>query len=562
MALQRLETSPEEDLVNITIPGSGMFKLPRGSEAGKAMMFDTAERSTPVMAVKIDNSLEDLNTVITDDCTVEFVDLESDEGMRIYQNGLIIVLSRAAREIIPECDVIIENSLSNAVYGEIKFGGSLRIEDIEKIEKRMRSLINGGGQIERIDMSVEEAVALFKEKGMKDKVELLEYWDDERVEVLKCGDYYTYAMIPVVPDINLLKYFRLRFYLPGFILEMPRKEDPLRLPEYIEQGKLANVFFEAGKWGKILRVRDVVSLNKVLERGDTGDLVRVAEAFQEKKISRIADMITENIDRIRVVLIAGPSSSGKTTFSKRLSIQLKVNGITPYAISLDDYFVNREQTPLDKDGNYDFESIDAIDRTLFNEHLIKLIQGEEVVLPHFNFKTGKREYRGDKLKLHRNALIIIEGIHGLNDKLTSSIPKGRKFKIYVSAITHLSLDNQIRIHTTDLRMMRRMVRDYNYRGYSAAQTLERWPMVRRGEEKNIFPFQEEADAMFNSALVYEMAALKGYVEPLLNELTRDCPQYSEARRLLRILSFFHRLDCEDIPSDSIIREFIGQSCFY
>jgi uridine kinase len=300
----------------------------------------------------------------------------------------------------------------------------------------------------------------------------------------------------------------------------------------------------------------------VLERGDPGDLIRVAEAFQEKKISQVADMITSNIDRIRIVLIAGPSSSGKTTFSKRLSIQLRVNGLNPYAISLDDYFVDREKTPRDEKGDFDFESIDAIDRELFNEHLIKLIQGEEIELPRYNFKTGMREYHGEKLKLKSYDLIVIEGIHGLNDKLTASIPQGRKFKVYVSALTHLSLDRQNRIHTTDLRLIRRMVRDYNFRGYSAVQTLERWPMVRRGEEKNIFPFQEEADAMFNSALVYELAVLKGYAQPLLEGVTRDFPQYSEAARLLKMLSFVRVLACDEVPSNSLLREFIGQSCFY
>ncbi|MCL6610915.1 MAG: nucleoside kinase [Peptococcaceae bacterium] len=549
-------------MVRVKIPGSGAFKLPLGSKAEEAMKFDTSARRSPVVAVKINNSLEDLKSEIKEDCTLEFVDLESEEGMRVYQNGLIMVLTRAAHEIYPECSVIVEHSLANAIYGEIRLKRALRHSDIEKIEKRMRAIINGGGAVERMVMSREEAISLFREKGMKDKVDLLGYWGPDPVEVVKCGGYHDYTLGPVVPDLNILKVFRLRFYLPGFILELPRKEDPLSLPVYIEQGKLANIFFEADKWEKVLRVRDTAALNRVLERGEAGDLIRVAEAFQEKKISQIADEIAANIDRTRIVLIAGPSSSGKTTFSKRLAVQLRVNGINPVAISLDDYFVDREDTPRDENGQYDFESLDAIDRELFNDHLIKLIQGEEIELPGYNFLTGKREYRGQKLKLSRYDLIVVEGIHGLNDLLTASIPKGRKFKVYVSALTHLSLDNQNRIHTTDLRVIRRMVRDSNYRGYTAAQTLERWPSVRRGEEKNIFPFQEEADVMFNSALVYELAVLKGYAKPLLEEITRDSPQYSEARRLLRILSFFHTVDCSEVPSNSIIREFIGESCFY
>ncbi len=548
--------------ISVNIPGAGVFELSAGSRAGEAVRFDTAARRTPVVAVKINNLLEDLSTEINEDCTLEFVDLECEDGMRVYQSGLIMVLNRAALEIFPECSVLVEHALANAIYGEIKLKRALKASDIEKIEQRMRAIINGGGEVKREAVSREDAVKLFSEREMKDRLDLLSYWKSTAVTLVKNGNSADYALGPVVPDLGILKTFRLRFYLPGFILELPRKDTPLELPEYVEQGKLANIFFEADKWERVLRVRDVVALNRVLERGEAGDLVRVAEAFQEKKISRIADEIAANIDRIRIVLIAGPSSSGKTTFSKRLSVQLKVNGINPVAISLDDYFVDREKNPVDEDGRYDFESLDAIDRPLFNEHLIKLIQGEEIDLPSYNFRTGKREYSGQKLKLGRYDLIVVEGIHGLNDRLTSSVPKGRKFKIYVSALTHLSLDRRNRVHTTDLRVVRRMVRDYNYRGYTAAQTLERWPLVRRGEERNIFPFQEEADMMFNSALVYELAVLKGYAEPLLKGIGRDCPQYSEAGRLLKLLSFFNLMDCYEVPSNSIIREFIGQSCFY
>ncbi len=562
MADPDIKKTSDRNMVRVRIPGSGTFELPVGSKAEEAMKFDTSARRSPVVAVKINNSLEDLKTGINEDCTLEFIDLECDDGMRVYQSGLIMVLNRAALEVFPECSVIVEHSLANAIYGEIKLKRALKDSDIEKIEKRMRSIINGGGGVERFVLTREEAVNLFRQKGMRDKVDLLAYWGPSPVEMIKCGDYCDYALGPVVPDLNILKVFRLRFYLPGFILELPRKEDPLSLPVYVEQGKLANVFFEADKWEKVLRVRDSVALNRVLERGEAADLIRVAEAFQEKKISKIADEIANNIDRTRIVLIAGPSSSGKTTFSKRLAVQLRVNGINPVAISLDDYFVDREFTPLDDRGEYDFESLEAVDRGLFNDHLIKLVQGEEIDLPSYNFITGRREYRGQRLKLGKYDLIIVEGIHGLNDRLTASIPKGRKFKIYVSALTHLSLDNQHRIHTTDLRVIRRIVRDNNFRGYSAAQTLERWPMVRRGEERNIFPFQEEADAMFNSALVYELAVLRGYAGPLLEGITRDSPQYSEARRLIRILSFFDTIDCSEVPSNSIIREFIGDSCFY
>ena len=562
MAALEVRDIPAGEMVKVNIPGSGTFKLSGGAPAAEAMKYDTAARRSPVVAVKINNSLEDLNVALSGDCTLEFVDLESEEGMRIYHSGLIMVLTRAALEVFPECTVIVEHSLANAIYGEIKLKRALKDSDIDRIEKRMRAIVNGGGAVEKFSLPRDEASKLFRDRGQRDKVDLLAYWQEPAVDLVRCGDYCDIAMGPVVPDLGILKVFRLRFYLPGFILELPRKEDPLSLPVYLEQGRLANIFFEADKWERVLRVRDAMALNKVLERDEAGELIRVAEAFQEKKISQIADEISSNIDRTRIVLIAGPSSSGKTTFSKRLSVQLRVNGINPVAISLDDYFVDRESTPRDQNGQYDFESLDAIDRALFNDHLIKLIQGEEIELPGYNFITGKREYSGRKLRLGRYDLIVVEGIHGLNDRLTASIPKGRKFKIYVSALTHLSLDHQNRIHTTDLRVIRRMVRDNNYRGYSAGQTLERWPMVRRGEEKNIFPFQEEADVMFNSALVYELAALKGFAEPLLEGIGRDSPQYSEARRLLKTLGFFKRIGCDEVPSNSIIREFIGQSCFY
>ncbi len=458
--------------VKISIIGSGTYIMPMGSKAVEAMRYDTAARISPVVAVKINNSLEDLQAEINEDSTLEFIDLESEDGQRVYQSGLIMVLNRAAQEVLPGCKVVIEHSLSNAIYGEIRIKRALRESDIDKIEKKMRAIVNGGGKIERTVMSKEEAIRLFKERKQLDKVNLLSYWGPHPVEIIKSGDYYDYAMGPVVPDLNVLRVFRLRFYLPGFILELPRKEDPLSLPAYEEQGKLSVVFFEAGKWEKVLKVSNSVALNERLSKEGSGELIRVAEAFQEKKISKLADEISDNIDRIRIILIAGPSASGKTTFSKRLATHLQVNGINPVSISMDDYFVDRINTPRDQDGKPDFESIDAIDRVLFNDHLNKLIQGEEIEIPNYNFLTGKREYNGKKLKLGKYDLIMVEGIHGINDQLTASIPKGRKYKIYVSALTHLSLDCNNRIHTTDLRLIRRIVRDNNFRGYPAEKTLE------------------------------------------------------------------------------------------
>lgn len=555
------EKTNKNNTVTIRI-GATDFIFPSGFRAQEAIKNDSTVRISPVVAVKVNNSLKDLQTKITEDSTLEFVDLESADGQRIYQHGLIMVFSKAAKEILPKSNVIITHSLSNAVYGEIRIDRALKASDIDRIEDRMRSIIKGKTRIERIQMSRLEAIEFFKKKDLQDKADLLSYWGPYPVEIIKIDDYYDYAMGVVIPDLSILKVFKLRLYLPGFIIELPRKQDPYNLPVYEEQGKLSTVFFEAEKWNKVLKVSSLVALNQRLSIEDTGSLIRVAEAFQEIKIGQFAEEISKDADRIRIILVAGPSSSGKTTFIKRLAVLLQVSGINPVSISLDDYFLDRENTPKDKDGKTDFESLDAIDMDLFSDHMNKLVQGEEIEVPSYNFVTGKREYRGSKLKIEKNDIILLEGIHALNDLLTTSIPKGRKYKIYISALTHMNLDFNNRIHTTDLRLIRRIVRDNNFRGFSAERTLEIWPSVRRGEEKYIFPFQEQANVMFNSSLIYELPVLKMYAEPLLEDISRDSPHYSEARRLLRMLSFFQQLDSSDVPPNSILREYIGNSCFY
>ncbi len=547
-------------MVKVTILPSGEIKeIPRGTQAME--LREEINIKWPVVAAKINNAIKDLRTPLEQDCTLEFIDLSTNDGMRVYQRSLIMVLIRATCEVLPGSSVTVKHTLGNGVYGEIEHRRPLKDNDIQAIEQRMHEIVKEDEPVIRRRLKKEEVKQLFRESGEVDKIGLLRYRQSATMDIHTCGWFHDYSHGTMVPSTGFLKTFRLRYYLPGFILELPRKENPTVIPEYVEQGKLANIYHEADNWGKILGVQDVVSLNDQIAAGKSGNLVRVAEAFHEKKISRIADLIADNIDRIRIVLIAGPSSSGKTTFAQRLSIQLRVNGIRPVAISLDDYFVNRCDTPLDENGNYDFECLDALDHALFNEHLIQLIQGEKVELPSYNFNTGEREYRGETLKLDSSDLIIVEGIHGLNDMLTRSIPKGLKFKIYVSALTQLNLDKHNRIPTTDLRVLRRIVRDNNFRGYSARETISRWPSVRRGEEKYIFPFQEESDIMFNSALVYELAVLKKFAEPLLSEISQDCPEHSEARRLRKFLSYFTAIDTCDIPANSIIREFIGGSCF-
>ncbi len=561
---EQKETESQEKKIAVDIVNCKKLSVPIYSKITDVLQICGYEADYPVVAVKINNRTKDLSTELYGDCTLEFVDMSTEEGIKIYRTGMIFVLARAATEVLPGCSLTVMHSLGNAIYGEIKHKHFLKDIDISKIEERMREIIEADEPIQRSTLPRPVAINLFREGVHIKKKGLLEYFKSDTLDVVTCGTYTDYVLGPMVPSTGYLKNFRLRYYLPGFILEMPRRENPLVLPEYIEQYKLANVLYETEKWAKVLNVHDVVALNNVVTSSNRSDLVRlirVAEGFQEKKIVQIADQIASNIDRIRMVLIAGPSSSGKTTFTQRLAIQLRVNGITPVAISLDDYFVDRERTPRDENGEYDFESLDAIDRPLFNDHLIKLIQGEEVELPKYNFKTGRREYTGEKLKLGQRDLIVMEGIHGLNDKLTISVPKSRKFKIYVSALTHLSMDNLHRIHTTDLRLLRRIVRDNNYRGKSALETLRQWPSVRRGEERNIFPFQESADVMFNSALVYELPVLKRYVEPLLQGISPDNPEYSEAKRLRNMISFFVPMESVDVSFNSIIREFIGNSCF-
>jgi len=507
-----------EDLVKVQIEGGTACEVAPGTSVLEILQKEPQEKPYPVVAVFIQNHLKYLHTGVDGDCLLKWVDLSSEEGIRIYHRSVIMVLMRAISEVLPGSQAVIQHSLGNGVYGDIQYHRPLKDRDITRIERQMRYIIEADEPMVRKKVSKEDAERLFTEAGQTEKISLLKYLPGDEVDIYTCGGFYDFYHGPLVPSTGYLKHFRLRFYLPGFILELPKKENPLEIPPYVEQGKLANVHFEAKKWAGIIKVNNVVSLNDTVTRG-ASNLIRVSEAFHEKKIAQIADQIAENIDRIRIVLIAGPSSSGKTTFAQRLSIQLQVNGIRPVAISLDDYFVDREHTPRDEEGNYDFESIKAIDSALFNDHLIKLIQGEEIKLPYFNFKTGKREYHGERLQLGPNDLVIVEGIHGLNDLLTGSIPKGRKFKIYVSALTQINLDHHNRIPTTDVRLLRRIVRDNCCRGRSARETIAMWPSVRRGEEKNIFPYQESADVMFNSALPYELAVLKKSAEPLLKEIT-------------------------------------------
>jgi uridine kinase len=515
-----------------------------------------------IVAAKVNNVLKDLSFRIEEDSHIDFIDLTTDDGFRIYQRSVSFLLIKAVGEVFPQATITIEHSISKGLYCELHGIDPLTEKDVQAIERRMKEMVEEDIEFHMDIVPLPEALKLFEKEGQLDKVKLLKYRNLPTIKIYSCGWLRDYFYGIMVPSTGYLKHFELKFYMPGFILRYPDKSDPTTIPEYKEQPKLFSVFREAEKWAKILEIEDVGSLNDHIAAGYGDELIRISEALHEKKIAQLADMITNERNQIRLILIAGPSSSGKTTFAQRLSVQLRVNNVKPISISLDDYFVSRDKTPLDENGEPDFEALEAIDLDLFNEQLTKLIQGVEVELPVFNFLTGQREYRGKKVKIKRDQPIIIEGIHGLNDVLTSAIPRGSKFKIYISALTQLNIDNHNRIPTTDARIIRRIVRDNQFRSHDALKTIKLWPKVRRGEEKNIFPFQEDADVMFNSHLPYELAVLKKYAEPLLAEIAPSEPEFSEAKRLLKFLSYFLPLDDSAIPNNSIIREFIGNSCFH
>lgn len=545
--------------INVQLHG-GTVTVPRGTTLLELVKMQKI--TTKVVAAHVDNVLCSLNYRLEHNCSVRLLDLTTDDGMRVYRSSLIFILIRAAKEVLPNSRVHIEHALSNGLYGEIEAEQPLVEADVTRIEQRMMDIILADEPFVKHILPRDEAIAIFARQNLHDKVKLYRQMPDQKFVVHSCGDYYDTLADVFVPSTSYLLLFKLRFYLPGFILEFPKVSNPTEIPEYVEHGKLANVYYETEKWGKTVSISNVAELNHVIDTNRYGDLIRVCEAYHEKQIAKIADCIAADRDRLRIVLIAGPSSSGKTTFAQRLLIQLRINHLRPVVIGLDDYFVDRDKTPIDEDGNYDFEALEAIDIKLFNEHLSKLIQGEPVNVPSYNFQKGRREWNNRILQIGPEQPIIIEGIHGLNDKLTAAIPKGRKFKIYISAITQINIDDHTRIRTTDARLIRRIVRDHQFRAHTAQDTIYRWPLVRRGEEKHIFPFQEDADVMFNSAMDYELAVLRKYAEPLLKEIPKNEPAYVVAQRLLKILSYFRPLPSEeDIPCNSILKEFLGGSCF-
>lgn len=514
-----------------------------------------------ILACKINHEVKSLNFSMQEDCNLDLIDYTTSDGNRIYVRGLTFIMTQAFEELYPEKKVIVNYSLGHSIYCEDSLGNPITEEELDAVRTRMNEIIAKDLPFVKSELSVEDARKMYERSGRTDKLELLETRKKDYVSLYSCGKTinYFYGVMPI--STGYMQYYDLVNYENGFLLVYPRRFNPTKVEKIKETKKLYATFNEYDKIHKELGVQNIAELNKWIKEGKVGELIRICEALHEKKIAQIADMIAADKNK-KLVLIAGPSSSGKTTFAQRLGIQLRVNGITSVALSMDNYFVNREDTPIDENGNYDFECLEAVDLELFNEQLSAILKGEEVAIPTFDFHDGKRQYLGNKVKLEENQVLIVEGIHGLNEKLTASIPRENKFKIYISALTALNIDNYNRISTADSRMLRRTLRDLQFRNHPPKATIKMWPSVRAGEEKYIFPFQEDADAMFNSSLVYEAAVIKNFLEPALLEVEKDCPEYSEAKRLYEFLSYFLPIDPKDVPITSIVREFVGDGCFY
>lgn len=516
----------------------------------------------PIVGALVNNKLKELTYQVYKPKKVRFIDVTHDDGMRMYTRSLIFVLFKAISELYPKSELSVRHPISNGLYCTLEKDNVFLTEmDVEKIRKRMESIIVADLPFEREEMLTEEAIEIFEKNNLQAKTALLKTRGNVFTSVYYLDGKVDYYYGHLVPSTGFLSVFDLQPFYNGMLLRLPDQENPAQLRPYVQQKKLLKIFSEFKRWGKILNVKNIGDLNRMVKTGEIDELIKISEALQEKKVGQIADKIRKKQKKLKLILIAGPSSSGKTTFSKRLAIQLKVNGLNPVKLSLDNFFVNREDNPLDENGNYDFEALEAIDTDLFNQKILELMEGKAIEVPKFSFEEGKRYYNGEKLSVKKKDLIIVEGIHGLNPKLTGKIPEENKYKIYVSALTSISIDGHNLIKTSDNRLIRRMIRDYKYRGYTSAETISRWPSVRRGEEKNIFPFQEEANIMFNSALLYEFSILKKHVEPILREVQPNQEEYNTAQRLLKFFSYFLSVDDEEIPPTSIIREFLGGSSF-
>ena len=522
--------------------------------------FDLKMTHGPVSA-RVNNKVEGMHYRVYNSKDVEFLDMTSASGSRAYTRTLFFVLCKAVQDIYPNTDVVIDIPVSNGFYVDIRLGRPVVEEDVNILRRRMQEIIDAKMPIRRYMVPTEDAIALFQEKGDVEKVKLLKTSGSIYTTYYKIGEYVDFYYGTLLTNTSGLYLFGLEKYYDGMLLRIPSLKDPDKLGEMTKQDKMFDIFKEHHRWQDILGIRTVGDFNQAIEAGHATDIINISEALQEKKIAKIAEDIA-NRQGVKLVLLAGPSSSGKTTSCKRLSIQLAVNGLKPLQISLDDYFVDRDRTPKDDNGEYDFESIYALNLDLLNEQFNALFRGEEVELPKYDFPSGKSVKSGKKLKMEPNNVLVVEGIHALNPELTAHIPQEQIYRVYASALTTILLDNHNYIPTTDNRLLRRIIRDYKYRGVSAQETIHRWPSVRAGENKWIFPYQENADAMFNTAMLYELSVLKMQAEPLLQQVPENCEEHAEAYRLLKFLKYFKGIPYNNLPPTSLLREFLGGSSFH
>jgi len=547
------------DTAQVRFPDGSVYAGPLGTPLEEFIRVGLPNASAPIVAARVNGKLKELTFPITRDADVIPLSISSSDGMRIYRRSLCFLLITAVNELFPDTRIVVDHSLTvGGLFCHVLNREPFTEEQLRQIETRMHEIVAEDAPIAKQRIPLSEAITGFQRRGWDDKVRLLRYREKDYLTVYTLRGEWDYFYGYMVPSTGYLARFRLHDSPPGLVLQFPLRSHPTELPEYRHFPKLATMFREYGKWLKIVQVRDVGPLNEAIESGRIREVILVTEALHEQRIARIAQVIAGQRERVRLVVIAGPSSSGKTTFSKRLAIQLLAHGVRPFPLALDDYFVDREETPLDEHGEYDFESLHALNLGLLNQQVLALMNGQEVTLPHYDFQTGKGG-RGQTVSLTPQHIIIAEGLHGMNPALLPQVPPERIYRIYASCLTQLNIDYHNRVPTTDTRLLRRMVRDARSRGYSAQETISRWESVRRGEGRNVFPFQEYADIMFNSALVYELAVLKPFAEPLLRQVEPGTMEYIEARRLLAFLEWLLPCPPDSIPDNSLLREFIGGS---